>query len=246
MGPKDAQKQVFGSYTHKDMNDYSTAAYNYLMKQQEQAYNLELWNLQNEYNTPAAQMKRFQDAGLNPNLIYSQQNVAQTPQAASAASFRPQNTAQKNYANAMSTIGQVLNTVRAARETYDYLRFGREQSAWNVNLSREKFQAQALENMWNEYLLGKSPDEVSDFIKNSPRGKMYQYQMDTQLQRFNQLKAIVAMIPDQQARTKSLKALDDYRLQILRGQYDAIFSINTGISGVDAFLRMLGFYLLGK
>jgi hypothetical protein len=32
------------------------------------------WNLQNEYNSPQAQMKRFQEAGLNPNLIYGQGN----------------------------------------------------------------------------------------------------------------------------------------------------------------------------
>lgn len=34
--------------------------------------NLEMWNLQNAYNSPAEQMKRFKDAGLNPNLIYGQ------------------------------------------------------------------------------------------------------------------------------------------------------------------------------
>lgn len=38
--------------------------------------NLENWKLQNEYNTPEAQMARFAAAGLNPNLIYSQQNTA--------------------------------------------------------------------------------------------------------------------------------------------------------------------------
>lgn len=32
--------------------------------------NLNLWNLNNEYNTPEAQMQRYKDAGLNPNLIY--------------------------------------------------------------------------------------------------------------------------------------------------------------------------------
>lgn len=32
--------------------------------------NLELWHLQQEYNTPSAQMQRYLDAGLNPNLIY--------------------------------------------------------------------------------------------------------------------------------------------------------------------------------
>lgn len=40
------------------------------------AQNIALWNMQNEYNTPANQMKRFMDAGLNPNLIYSQSNEA--------------------------------------------------------------------------------------------------------------------------------------------------------------------------
>lgn len=33
-------------------------------------YNLEFWRMQNEYNHPAAQMARLEDAGLNPNLIY--------------------------------------------------------------------------------------------------------------------------------------------------------------------------------
>lgn len=33
--------------------------------------NLEMWNKQNEYNTPSAQMQRYQEAGLNPNLIYN-------------------------------------------------------------------------------------------------------------------------------------------------------------------------------
>lgn len=36
---------------------------------------LEMWNLQNEYNTPEAQMQRFAVAGLNPNSIYSQGNT---------------------------------------------------------------------------------------------------------------------------------------------------------------------------
>ena len=37
--------------------------------------NLEMWNLQNQYNSPAAQMQRFKQAGLNPNLIYGQGNA---------------------------------------------------------------------------------------------------------------------------------------------------------------------------
>lgn len=33
---------------------------------------LEQWNRENAYNTPTAQMQRYADAGLNPNLIYGQ------------------------------------------------------------------------------------------------------------------------------------------------------------------------------
>jgi len=34
------------------------------------------WNRQNEFNSPAAQMQRYKDAGLSPHLIYGQQNTA--------------------------------------------------------------------------------------------------------------------------------------------------------------------------
>lgn len=40
----------------------------------QRADSLEDWHRNNTYNSPQAQMKRFQDAGLNPNLIYGQGN----------------------------------------------------------------------------------------------------------------------------------------------------------------------------
>lgn len=42
------------------------------MAELEYQRNLELWNKQNAYNTPEAQMERFSKAGLNKNLIYGQ------------------------------------------------------------------------------------------------------------------------------------------------------------------------------
>lgn len=46
--------------------------YKYSKKLMELQYqqNLDLWNKQNEYNAPTAQMQRLQAAGLNPNLVY--------------------------------------------------------------------------------------------------------------------------------------------------------------------------------
>lgn len=53
-----------------------------LMEQQNQ-YNIDMWKMQNEYNSPAAQMKRFEEAGLNPGLMYGQVtpgNASSAPQ----------------------------------------------------------------------------------------------------------------------------------------------------------------------
>lgn len=45
-------------------------------KEAELAYQrqVDFWNMQNEYNSPASQMARYKAAGLNPNLIYGQGN----------------------------------------------------------------------------------------------------------------------------------------------------------------------------
>lgn len=45
------------------------------LQDKQNQFNLDMWNLQNEYNSPQAQMKRFEEAGLNPALMYSQGNA---------------------------------------------------------------------------------------------------------------------------------------------------------------------------
>ena len=40
-----------------------------------QAFDLKMWNLQNQYNDPTNQMQRLKNAGLNPNLVYGSGNV---------------------------------------------------------------------------------------------------------------------------------------------------------------------------
>lgn len=45
---------------------------NWQQAENERAFDrsVEMWNLQNAYNTPSAQMSRLRQAGLNPNLVY--------------------------------------------------------------------------------------------------------------------------------------------------------------------------------
>lgn len=51
-------------------------------------YNMWMWNAQNEYNLPSNQMKRLEDAGLNPNLVYGHgtNTLASSPSPTSQAS----------------------------------------------------------------------------------------------------------------------------------------------------------------
>ena len=58
---------IFGSKNQSDANSAN-------MKLAEYKYDrdLDMWNRQNAYNSPEAQMRRYAQAGLNPNLIYGQ------------------------------------------------------------------------------------------------------------------------------------------------------------------------------
>lgn len=55
----------------------TSAQQNKYQKQADQRannFNLAMWNMQNDYNSPVNQMQRYKEAGLNPFLIYSQGN----------------------------------------------------------------------------------------------------------------------------------------------------------------------------
>lgn len=67
-----------------------TRQWNEAMYHTQRADALKDWNLQNEYNSPAAQMERFRAAGLNPNLIYGQSNEAGGIRSSEKGSWNPQ------------------------------------------------------------------------------------------------------------------------------------------------------------
>lgn len=65
--------------------------------------NISFWNMQNEYNTPAAQMQRFKDAGLNPKLIYGQGNSG------NAGSIKSPDKPQLDYTGVTQSFGNIMN-----------------------------------------------------------------------------------------------------------------------------------------
>lgn len=58
---------IFNSIQAKKQREYGKEMAEYSWNK-----DVEMWNMQNEYNSPQAQMQRYQDAGLNPHLIYGQ------------------------------------------------------------------------------------------------------------------------------------------------------------------------------
>lgn len=63
------------------LGNYLQYKYNTQLQEKQNQFNLDMWNLQNEYNSPQSQMKRFEEAGLNPALIYSHGNPGNAPSA---------------------------------------------------------------------------------------------------------------------------------------------------------------------
>lgn len=73
------------------------------------AWNLEMWNKQNEYNSPSSQMSRLKAAGLNPDLMYNNDSAggvgaAAHPAAAAGSSPTSDGSALANR----KTVGEVI------------------------------------------------------------------------------------------------------------------------------------------
>ena len=82
--------QLFGGIANA-FGQSSANRTNVKLQREAQAWQESMWNKQNEYNTPAAQIQRMRDAGLNPALMYSQGNVgnAESVKAVPPAQVQP-------------------------------------------------------------------------------------------------------------------------------------------------------------
>ena len=70
------KKQLNKYINFQREENQKTRDYNLNLAKQQNQWNIDQWNRENEYNTPAAQMSRYKAAGLNPDLMYGQQNLS--------------------------------------------------------------------------------------------------------------------------------------------------------------------------
>ena len=73
--------------------------------------NVDFWQMQNEYNHPAAQMARLREAGLNPNLVYGTPDIAgnnaNAPESSKTHYERP---------NDLDMLGMAMNAQQFAKQ----------------------------------------------------------------------------------------------------------------------------------
>lgn len=108
---------IFGSIMSSESakeNTKRTIKANKEMAQYAYDRDLEMWHLQNAYNSPAEQMKRLREAGLNPNMIYGS-GSAGTGNASSMPKYNAPSL-QYNYKPLdLSFIPEVLGQYQDAR-----------------------------------------------------------------------------------------------------------------------------------
>lgn len=70
LGASSSNKQIDKQIAAQKEENEKNRAYNLQLAQMQNAWNQEQWERENEYNSPVNQMKRYQEAGLNPDLMY--------------------------------------------------------------------------------------------------------------------------------------------------------------------------------
>lgn len=117
-GPKKQDKYNAKSqqrqYEYQSALNAQAQKYNMETMAQENRYAVENWLMQQEYNSPENQLKRVQEAGLNPNLVMGQSNV--TNASNSAPSTPSGNSPSGGSADAMPTDISRLNPIQRAFE----------------------------------------------------------------------------------------------------------------------------------
>lgn len=92
--------------------------YNQEMASIQNQYNIDMWKMNNEYNTPANQLSRMKEAGLNPNLMYSQGTTgnSSSPPQQVAPNAPDMQTAMRDAAKALNPV-QIIELIQSVRKS---------------------------------------------------------------------------------------------------------------------------------
>lgn len=103
---KNAQRAIRAQQEENQKN----REYNLMLAQQQNAWNIEQWERENEYNSPEAQMERMRKAKVNPDLFVgggAQNLAAHSPQMTAGAPSTP---TDMSALGQVPTLGQAIQT----------------------------------------------------------------------------------------------------------------------------------------
>lgn len=132
---------VFGKKNWKRTKELNKQQYEYNKNLAEQAFqrNVQMWNAENAYNTPAAQMMRMRAAGLNPNLIYGNGQEASAGLAGDAPELQyGQYDPKINYFDPTEGAFQGINAAMSLRQINSMVDLQETQSRLNESESKVK------------------------------------------------------------------------------------------------------------
>lgn len=142
---------------------------------------LEMWNRQNLYNSPEAQMARFKAAGLNPHLIYQQGNAGNS---ANIPNYQPPKVAYQYEAPRYgAAINSILPTLMSVGTWMQHMRQSEvEIKQKQTNTERAQQMVEYLTQM-NPKLLQQAENRLSlfpyqkdmqDYLSNQARTKLFE------------------------------------------------------------------------
>lgn len=120
--------------------------FNKKLAAQQNQYNLDMWKMQADYNSPQSQMQRFSEAGLNPNLVYGQGtngNMSNAPQMVT-----PQ---APEFSKEAMELGRAFNIESIRTLVADRKKAQAEAKIAEINAAREQDHKEADEQFGYDY-----------------------------------------------------------------------------------------------
>jgi hypothetical protein len=139
-------------------------------------HDINMWKMQNEYNTPFMQMQRLKEAGLNPNLMYGQGTTG------NASS--PQKAPVPEVSNELASLAQMsLAPVLSMYQDWRVKNAQIENLKANAEATRQNAALTALRQITQDYTNRKLKDE-SDFWLTDAENRSYKLQGEANITRF--------------------------------------------------------------
>lgn len=173
---------------------------------------LEMWNRQNAYNTPAAQMQRYATAGINPNTVVSQGNNGN---ASSMPSFdAPELKPYTGFGDLGA--GAAANQILGKMQLDNQVRGTESQVATNT----------ALQNKYNAEAINTSQKTETEFWNSLHRAREYgildEFGEDTAREQLNLIKQNQKKIQQDINESQSRISLNSQKEENLRNEFDLI------------------------